>query len=322
MAERIPLLDRLTWDHPLVKTAQVAAINKIVDSILPGPSSPPPELVAINRMQQTLEKMAKSPKVTQESATSGHSVTHESPSPTLPFSAYLAQVGAEGVDTGCLPCGRAHLGATQAGLERAADIARERGMDDPEVRARVATVAEELDALLDYDWTPERIAKSPPEHRAALDRYTPEVKSLYGIVTPPGPAGSLRTVSKDLKEALRFAREDGVGHSEAQARISRAEATIDDLERYQLAPERVDELPPEEAAWWEDNLKNIRRLRQSLHNDAKTPEKLHEVAAGFGRLTTEAYAPWLRRQDPDKLTSLAQYASDLRLRFKAETDNL
>lgn len=328
MANRIPLLDNLTWNHPIVQQLQNAAISKVVDVVLPRPSAPPPNLVALDRIGETLDRIAaqhQQAKIQPEIAKEGNEPTTNvktGVSSSTSLSEYLQQIGATDVDTGCLPCGRAHVGAAQAGLERTSEIARERGMDDREVRARVATVAEELDALLKYDWTPERIAKSPPAHRAALERYTPEVRDLRAALSPGGPAESLQQVSRDLKEALRFAREDGIDHPEARRRVSGAEATIDDLERYQLAPERVDEMDPEAAAWWEEHLKPIRRLRQQLHNEAKTPEHLHDVAAGFGRLATDAYGPYLQRKTPEELQSLAQYAADLRNRFKADTDNL
>ena len=45
----------------------------------------------------------------------------------------------------------------------------------------------------------------------------------------------------------------------------------------------------EQAKWWEDQLKPLRRLRQNLHNATVTPEDLRTVAAGFGRMATEAY---------------------------------
>jgi hypothetical protein len=86
------------------------------------------------------------------------------------------------VDTGCLPCGRAHLGAVAGTLDAAARLAQTRGMADPETQAALATAAEELAMVQTYDWTPARIAASPPADRALLERYAPQVTTLRQAV--------------------------------------------------------------------------------------------------------------------------------------------
>lgn len=96
-------------------------------------------------------------------------------------------------------------------------------------------------------------------------------------------------VSGSLKEALRFAREDGVTHPEAQQRIADAQrwlTTLPSLERFELAPERLAALPAPERAAWEGALPTIRRLRQAALNDLDTLEGLRETAGLAGQLGT------------------------------------
>lgn len=113
---------------------------------------------------------------------------------------------------------------------------------------------------------------------------------------PPAPAPSLPAVRDQvvavggtLKEALRFAREDGMDHPEAQARLQDARTWLEQLpalERFDLAPERLAGLPPAERQTWEAALPHVRRLRQLALNELDTVEGLGEAAALAGTLGT------------------------------------
>ena len=101
------------------------------------------------------------------------------PEPDKPYSHYAPEMS---VDVGCLPCGRAHIAASFAALQSAADKAQASGMTDGEVQQRLAMVQEELTALMNYDWTPEKIAASPADEKAILDQVAPATQKLLDRV--------------------------------------------------------------------------------------------------------------------------------------------
>lgn len=118
------------------------------------------------------------------------------------------------VATGCIPCGRAHLGALQANLEAALASARGEGMDSrmdsPGVSKRLAAAEEELAALMRYDWTPERIAASPPAERAVLEEFRPAVEKFreaLGQVRTETDLERLTESARQLRTAFRRATE-------------------------------------------------------------------------------------------------------------------
>jgi hypothetical protein len=83
------------------------------------------------------------------------------------------------VDVGCLPCGRAHLSGAVGMVRNLAAMARERGMADPEVQARIQMASEEITGLWTDDWTPEKVAASPPHERAILEATIPRLRAAH-----------------------------------------------------------------------------------------------------------------------------------------------
>lgn len=92
------------------------------------------------------------------------------------------------VATGCIPCGKAHFGGTQANLESAVRLAKEKGIADPSVQSRLASAEEELAAMLRYDWSPEKIAVSPAGEKKVLEQFAPRAAQLREAI------GAARTV--------------------------------------------------------------------------------------------------------------------------------
>jgi hypothetical protein len=140
-----------------------------------------------------------------------------------PYSRYAPEMA---VDTGCLPCARAHIPAVASVLRRAAEEARQRGMADPDVQARIQTADEELTMLLTWDWTPERIAKTPPEDRAIIETIQPEVVQIHQELRGARSAEDLTRVAERADQLRRrFAQLDlgrgsrgegiGIGHAAA-----------------------------------------------------------------------------------------------------------
>ena len=102
---------------------------------------------------------------------------------------------------------------------------------------------------------------------------------------PPLPAVRDRViaVSATLKEALRMARSDGLDHPEVQRRLQAARDWLGDLpalERYELAPERLQAATPAERQAWAAVLPALRRLRQTGQVD--TLPALEDAAAAAG----------------------------------------
>lgn len=125
--------------------------------------------------------------------------------------------------------------------------------------------------------------------------------------------------SGTLKEALRFVREDGVQHPEAQQRIRDVQAALADLpalERFDLAPERLQTLPPAERQAWEAMLPTIRGLRQTALNRLTTPEGVADAAALAGTWASQlqqavsGHIPTAAAPTPPA-TAYSRYAPDM-----------
>lgn len=112
-----------------------------------------------------------------------------------PYSQYAPDME---IDTGCLPCGRAHLAGVDATLERASVEAQTRGMADPDVQARLQTADEELAMLDAYDWTPERIQRSPAADRAILEEYRPKLLAVRERLQSARTPADLTALAQDM----------------------------------------------------------------------------------------------------------------------------
>ncbi len=223
-------------------------------------------------------------------------------------SKYLAQEGAEDVDTGCLPCGKAHLGAYQGMLERAAEAAQKEGSCGPECGQWVARAAQEPVALFARDWTPERIAKTPPHHRAILEQYVPQVRRAQSeLVGGDAVTESLVRASALLSEATRFAGAgDGIEHPEVQWRLAEAEKDLTTAERAKV------------GAMTPDMQQRLRRLRQQAYNDVRGPEDVTAAAAEADAVTAEVLGAYTASLTPEQVAQRAEQARALRKSFRAD----
>lgn len=181
-----------------------------------------------------------------------------------------------------------------------------------------------------------QLARSGPptdpyaELRAQLDAIQAAVtapKVAEASPTPPAAApvdvatvrDQVVTQAATLKEALRFAREDGIQHPEAQRRIQDVQRWARDqvpvLERYDLAPERLAQLPPDQRRLWEGLLPQIRRFRQAALNDLGTPEGVTAAAALAGSLATAlqtaSVAGSVPAPPPAESGAYSRYAPDM-----------
>jgi len=92
----------------------------------------------------------------------------------------------------------------------------------------------------------------------------------------------LTEAGASVDEALRFAREDGVGHPEAQKRLARAQEDLVVLERVTLRPSALSALPPGQRQVLEGQMQALREARQALHSSPgggpPTVESITEAA--------------------------------------------
>lgn len=108
-------------------------------------------------------------------------------------------------------------------------------------------------------------------------RYAPDMRVSTACL--PCTRAHLAMVAGSLEEALRFAREDGVSHPEVVKRLGACGKDLVVLERYDLAPEKISALLPEEKAVVQEILPRIRKLRQQVLNQIDDVESLERVAA-------------------------------------------
>lgn len=221
------------------------------------------------------------------------------PPASRPYSAYAPDMD---VSIGCIPCTRAHLATIAASLKEA----------DAGHLDQVAAAREEIVALREYDLTPEKLAATPAQDRAVLAKYADALGGLQKQLQGPAPEATMAAAS--LKEALRFAREDGIAHPEVQIRMARTEESINALERVSLAPERLAKMEPEEAKRARAVLPDLRRARQDLINHVQTAEDLEQVTARIAVIDQTLNPP----PDPQTVKQIAHQAQDLNRQFRSD----
>lgn len=211
------------------------------------------------------------------------------------------------VSIGCVPCTRAHLATVSAALQQAVDA-----KDASAQNASVAAAREEVVALLEYDLTPEKLAQTPEIDREVLGKYAAKMSAMKDVLAGPMPETTVASAS--LKEALRFAREDGMDHPEVQVRVARTEEAINALERVKLAPEHLKQLSPEQRQAAKSALPELRRARQDLLNKTFTADDLEDVTARIALIDQQLNpAP-----DTDKVKALAEDAKRLNVDFRTD----
>lgn len=143
---------------------------------------------------------------------------------------YASQV-AEGV--ACLACTRGHL-ATMTVAAAEAQRAVARG-DLDTARRQWVVVASEADALVAYDWHPDKLAATPSADVAIVEALRPCVEGVRAAI--PTPA-SVATAYGSLVEARRFARSERVtarDREEIEVRLAEVDARGNYAERVELA---------------------------------------------------------------------------------------
>jgi len=227
-------------------------------------------------------------------------------------SRYLMEEGNADRDTDCFSCATAHFAGTEGALHRARFAAERDGECGPECQSWLHLAAQEPEALLGRDWTPERTARFPAEQRAMIDRLSPQLRDLQrGIVGGDPQRQAIVDAAWELKEASRFtATDDPLDHPEVDGRIRKAEEDLVVGERLRV------------GAFDKDTATQIRRLRQAVGSDIVSHEKLVEVADRADDVSRAAAAPAYSRLTPEDIAQLERRAQTLRTQFIAERRRL
>lgn len=170
--------------RPEVLATMPPAVREQAEAMLP----------AIRRLRQQLGEARSVDDLTETAAWAGRLASHAqiatavagvpgtrvAPPPVPPPTpgAYSQYAPDMAVDTSCLACGRSHLAGIEAALSQAAADARTQGWASPTVQDRLTMAQEELHALLDYDWTPERLARSPAHEQQIVRPLVADAQTL------------------------------------------------------------------------------------------------------------------------------------------------
>lgn len=307
-------LDTLNWDHPAVKNAFEHVMNRAMNKLLPPEPQPDLYREHLERMLEIITRHEQERAVLAVGG--GAAVAAAVPVNPSPPSRYLAEEGQPGADeagwdTSCLGCAGSHLALAKAQLEKAA------AATDPAERERyMATARGELAALFAADWTPERIARTPREHREIIERYIGQIRGLQQqISTPYGENAT--AVASLASESTRFAFSDGVEHPEVQSRLSQIEELAVEAERVDLGAERIEALPPAQQDRAIDLRNRLRRLRQEFRPGViQTPKQLNAAAAEAERVSRGLQS--LGETDAETVRAAAVEIAAVRERFRVD----
>lgn len=125
----------------------------------------------------------------------------------------------------------------------------------------------------------DKIEKMRKENKIINNKYSNYAPDLENINTGCLVCSRAHIVGIKgaLKEALRFAREDGIKHPEVIKRIDNAIEELIVMERFDLTPEEITKLNKEEKELIDNALIKIRKLRQILLNKIDDMEDLNNA---------------------------------------------
>lgn len=169
------------------------------------------------------------------------------------------------------------------------------------LREHVRNLAELSDSLKKKRSPTTAVPKPPQVPASGPDRREIAVGCL------PCARGHLSAVAASLKEALRFARDEGIESHEVQSRLQTAEEEVTALERHDWTPERILASPPEQQEVIRRLLPMLRELRQDIMTIRRV-EDLENASAKAAELSVRLRMEVLRLQgvDTGKMVTLAQ----------------
>ncbi|MCK9600858.1 MAG: hypothetical protein M0R06_17585, partial [Sphaerochaeta sp.] len=170
--------------------------------------------------------------------------------------------------------------------------------------------------------------KSPPQPPATPADGTLDTGGTKGTACLPCSTDHLSTSSASLAEAMRFARKEGVGHPEVMRRVDLAQDELNVMERIDMHPATVANLPPDQKEFLNQMIPKIREVRQDLGRlTAASPvsdlenvaARMDEVKTAFRNKTRDILAAKIRSMTPQEKSKLVDsLSSRLAERVKAE----
>jgi len=113
----------------------------------------------------------------------------------------------------CTVCALKHLSRASGLIGEASQMLASYDFVSPTIQGRIDTVAENLGALEDWDWSPAKLSRSTPEDRALVEKFYPKVRELRRkVLTVQNPqeleqtAGAMKKLSTDYRIAFLESR--------------------------------------------------------------------------------------------------------------------
>ena len=135
----------------------------------------------------------------------------------------------------------------------------------------------------------------PASPRSSLE--SPPVNKASDIATGcvPCAVGHFSTCSGVISESLRFGRQEGLGSPEVLDRVGMCLAELNAMERVDLRPEMMVELPEWEKAIANQALEESRKTRHALEG-LESVDQLEAVAANLQMKQKEIFRTWMRER--------------------------
>jgi len=135
--------------------------------------------------------------------------------------------------------------------------------------------------------------ESPTEEPVSV----PTSEKATGVATGcvPCSIGHLGTCTGLLNEGMRFARTDGIQSDEVISRVNMCLDELNALERVDLRPELIHDLPDWEKALAEQSLSLSRTLRHDLEG-LSSASQLEEIAAKTQTKRQEIGKSWFKQR--------------------------
>lgn len=231
-----------------------------------------------------------------------------------PASRYLLEEGTQR-DVDCFSCATAHFAGTEGSMRRAQHAAEREGGCGPECQQWLHLAAQEPAALLQRDWSPERIKNFPKEQQEMIGRFTPQLEELRRGLLGGKQGGDQRAALVDaawqLKESTRFTGSgDGIDHPEVEPWVRKAEENLVVGERLRV------------GAFDRKTSDDLRHLRQFVGSDISDHKTLLQAADRADDVSFAAAAPAYGKLRPEDIGAMADRMHALREEFNAQRRSL
>lgn len=168
---------------------------------------------------------------------------------------------------------------------------------------------------------PAQVVQTPVQssvEEAPMTPEAPEENKATAVATGcvPCSLGHLGTCSGLLNEAMRFARKDGMTE-EVSDRINMCLDELNAMERVDLRPQMIENLPGWEKELAVESLKESRAVRHGLES-VKTPDDLEHLAASTQEVRNKIGREWFRA----KMDSLPNVTPEIKAKVEAKLDEM